>query len=191
MPRRWRPKHCFEKGMVARCRAKLTQDLAGTWGRYGACCRPKHCYTFTCPRNRARYRMELFLNFVWVLLFAPAGWIWWRSRNGFDAGRCFWTLACALVLLFPVISATDDLHAAAQAMEESSTTKRSLTNGNVARTQHEVPSHPVLISPAFANAGLAQICACIQKASCSFPKAHVSGIDGDRAPPTSFLTYTS
>jgi hypothetical protein len=71
--------------------------------------------------------MELFLNLCWLSLLLPA-FLLWRQRAGSDSplqGRALrpiiflGALACALILLFPVISATDDLHAMRPEMEES------------------------------------------------------------------------
>jgi hypothetical protein len=73
--------------------------------------------------------MELLLNLAWLLLALPAYWLWQRSFDARAQGRlgslkCLLSLACLLVLLFPVISATDDLHAMRAEMEESSPGKR-------------------------------------------------------------------
>jgi hypothetical protein len=75
--------------------------------------------------------MELLLNLVWLLLALPAYRLWRRSSNGgpvlaTSSLQSFLVLGCTLVLLFPVISATDDLHAMRAEMEESSTSKRAL-----------------------------------------------------------------
>jgi len=74
--------------------------------------------------------MELLLNLTWLLLAIPAYWLWRRSFNTRALGKlgslqCLLALACLLVLLFPVISATDDLHVMRTEMEESSPGKRS------------------------------------------------------------------
>jgi hypothetical protein len=73
--------------------------------------------------------MELLLNLTWLLLALPAYWLWRRSFHTRALGKlgslqCLLALACLLVLLFPVISATDDLHAMRTEMEESSPGKR-------------------------------------------------------------------
>jgi hypothetical protein len=73
--------------------------------------------------------MELLLNLVWVLLALPAYWLWRRSagsQRGPSPLQCLLVLGCALVLLFPVISATDDLHAMRAEMEESASNKRTV-----------------------------------------------------------------
>jgi hypothetical protein len=74
--------------------------------------------------------IELLLNLVWILLALPAYWLWRRSA-GSTASRpsplqCVLALGCTLVLLFPVISATDDLHAMRAEMEESASSKRTV-----------------------------------------------------------------
>jgi hypothetical protein len=74
--------------------------------------------------------MELLLNLAWVLLALPAYWLWRGSRsraeNRSTSLQCLFALACALVMLFPVISATDDLHAMRCEIEESPISKRSI-----------------------------------------------------------------
>jgi hypothetical protein len=75
--------------------------------------------------------MELLLNLAWLLLALPAYWLWRRGAESRLARRvsslqCLLALACALVLLFPVVSASDDLHAMRAEMEDSSTNKRTV-----------------------------------------------------------------
>ena len=75
--------------------------------------------------------MELLLNLAWLLLALPAYHLW-RDSGCVRAGRritsaqCILALGCLLVVLFPVVSATDDLHAMRAEMEESQVSKRSL-----------------------------------------------------------------
>ena len=70
--------------------------------------------------------MEVLLNIIWVLV-AMGAFFFWQAQVEGAAKRCehntryrLLALTIALVLLFPVISLTDDLHAAQAAMEESS-----------------------------------------------------------------------
>jgi hypothetical protein len=74
--------------------------------------------------------MELLLNIVWLTLALPAIWMW-RHESVCPGDSCrlhrirpFLLFTCVLVLLFPVISATDDLHAMRQEIEESGPSKR-------------------------------------------------------------------
>ena len=82
--------------------------------------------------------MELLLNLVWVTLALVAFWAFLRKRRA-----CAWTarvpyltallsLACMLALLFPVVSASDDLHPTQAVLEDA--TKR--INQFVAPFQH-------------------------------------------------------
>ena len=70
--------------------------------------------------------MELLLNLVWVALALVALWAFLRQRRS-----CEWTaripclkallaIACVLVLLFPVVSASDDLHPTQAVLEDAS-----------------------------------------------------------------------
>jgi len=75
--------------------------------------------------------VELLLNLAWLLLALPACWLWRRHVSARRAGKpssaqALLSLGCLLVLLFPVISATDDLHAMRAEMEDSSISKRTV-----------------------------------------------------------------
>jgi hypothetical protein len=67
--------------------------------------------------------MEVILNLVWLLI-AVAALVAWRAqwmrswRRYAPLGAV--ALGCALILLFPEISITDDLHGEQAVMEESS-----------------------------------------------------------------------
>ena len=82
--------------------------------------------------------MELFLNLAWLLLALPAYWLWRssrcaRSERRFSSLQCLLALASVLVLLFPVVSATDDLHAMQTEMEESAPGKRTIRQAGTDR----------------------------------------------------------
>jgi hypothetical protein len=75
--------------------------------------------------------MELFLNLAWLLLALPAYFLWRGCRSTsaarrFTAVQCLLALGCMLVILFPVVSATDDLRAMRAEMEECPVSKRSI-----------------------------------------------------------------
>jgi hypothetical protein len=79
--------------------------------------------------------MELLLNLAWLLLVLPAYWLWRGSRrtraeHNFSSLQCLLALGCVLVMLFPVISATDDLLAMRTEMEESPISKRSVRHAS-------------------------------------------------------------
>jgi hypothetical protein len=100
--------------------------------------------------------MELLLNLAWLLLALPAYWLWRRSFHTRALGKlgslqCLLALACLLVLLFPVISATDDLHVMRTEMEESSPGKRSARQAAAEKTSvwnsRWQPQPPLLCLP--------------------------------------------
>lgn len=71
--------------------------------------------------------MELLLNIAWIMLALPAYWLCRKANSrGLKPLPCVLTLSCVLVLLFPVISATDDLHAVRAEMEDSAVSKRAV-----------------------------------------------------------------
>lgn len=80
--------------------------------------------------------MELLLNLLWVMLAVPAFLIWRRERGSSRDGRphSLLVLGCVLALLFPVISATDDLHPIRAEMEENNPSKRIVKQSPSARS---------------------------------------------------------
>ena len=98
-------------------------------------------------------QMELLLNLLWLLLVMPAFWLWRYSRTAPERRaasplHCLLALACLLVILFPVISATDDLHAMRAEMEESPSSKRSIGQSSGDPQSFVLPAlPPALFSP--------------------------------------------
>src|SRR5579872_5902662 len=78
--------------------------------------------------------MELLLNILWLLLAVPAFWMWQHPRgNGEGTHACgplraLALLGCVLLLLFPVVSATDDIHAIRPEIEESQSKRIACAN---------------------------------------------------------------
>ena len=138
--------------------------------------------------------MELLLNLAWVLLALPAYWLWRRTAGARLARRvssvqCLLALGCVLVLLFPVISATDDVHAMRAEMEDSAISKRTVrqagsdkSSGWVNRLQGPpatVASAGWLAAP---EVGLLEV-----SVACVSPLARPCVFHGGRAPPFSLL----
>jgi hypothetical protein len=139
--------------------------------------------------------MELLLNLSWLTLALPAIWMWrhesvcdkdcWRL----DPIRLFLLLGCALVLLFPVVSATDDLHAMRQVMEESSPSKRVVkqTVGfKVLAGLSNAGVLPAVISPVSAGPS-DEVCGRVLVASIVLPQSARADESASRAPPFSSL----
>jgi hypothetical protein len=70
--------------------------------------------------------MELLLNLVWIALALAGFFVFAHGRRAFPQfaktpyRNSMLALACALVLLFPVVSASDDLHPSQAVVEEAS-----------------------------------------------------------------------
>jgi hypothetical protein len=70
--------------------------------------------------------MELGLNLFWVVVAVTSLTLWLRQRSRWSASsqskrslRGLITLGCALAVLFPIISLTDDIHGEQLAVEDS------------------------------------------------------------------------
>ena len=74
-----------------------------------------------------------------------------NRRRGFSSLQCLLALGCVLVLLFPVISATDDLHAMRAEMEESPVSKRSIRQASAEKNPiprlQSPPALPTGVAP--------------------------------------------
>ena|ERR1700730_8294111 len=86
--------------------------------------------------------MELLLNILWLMLALPALIVWRRSTSSpRSSGRrglgklgpapSIVLLCCLLALLFPVVSASDDLHPIRAEMEESGPSKRTVRHSGI------------------------------------------------------------
>ncbi|MFZ0706273.1 MAG: hypothetical protein WAM71_11770 [Candidatus Korobacteraceae bacterium] len=85
--------------------------------------------------------MELLLNLIWMTLALAALCAFASrrsdspliSRSGW--GKALLALSCSIVLLFPIISASDDLHPAQAAVEDASKRVQSaLVSGSTERS---------------------------------------------------------
>ncbi len=138
--------------------------------------------------------MELLLNLAWLLLVLPAYWLW-RRDAGLRGARwvtslqCLLALGCALVLLFPVISASDDLHAMRAEMEDSSISKRTVRQSGSDRNSawaHRLQGPPAAVASAVRlvppEVRLLEV-----SVACVSPLARACVFHGSRAPPFSLL----
>ena len=138
--------------------------------------------------------MELVLNLAWLLLALPAYWLWCGSRTAsaerkFSSLQCLLALGCVLVILFPVISATDDLMAMRTEMEESPISKRSAHQTSYDKapawyTRLQAP--PVLPGTPASFAPVSEHGSVFLKLSILLP-AGPPIVPAGRAPPTSCL----
>lgn len=138
--------------------------------------------------------MELLLNLAWVLLALPAYCLWRRDARmrlarPVSSLQCLLALGCVLVLLFPVISASDDLHAMRAEMEDSSISKRTVrqagsdTNSSWA---NRLQGPPAMVASVMSLAAPEVRLLEVSVASVS-PLAMPCVFHGGRAPPSSLL----
>ncbi len=138
--------------------------------------------------------MELFLNLCWLMLALPA-YLLWRQRVSTNPwGRAslviICTLGCALVLLFPVVSVSDDLHAVAQTMEES---KRGMHHLGACCRSHQAVDHDLLrVLPAYGPLNIvATQVGMVVPLSASSLELHLAAIPAGRAPPSLVPVFVS
>jgi len=95
--------------------------------------------------------MELLLNLVWVVLAVAALCAWGCRRGEAQSRSQLIAVICLMALLFPVISATDDLNAMRSEMEDSSPSKRGLKQAVTGKTawQQAIQNPPALLASAF------------------------------------------
>lgn len=106
------------------------------------------------PSRSVAFSMELFLNLCWLALLLPAYLLWRHRISSQPWTRASFviicTLGCSLVLLFPVVSASDDLHAVGQAMEESERGFPHSGHCACARALHSLTRASLFVLPASA-----------------------------------------
>ena len=135
--------------------------------------------------------MELLLNLAWLLLALPAYWLWSASRSAparrFTSLQCLLALGCALFILFPVISATDDLCAMRNEMEESPAGKRCICQApGDKHASGKSPSQPALAAVSQPLVASAQDRHLVPALRLGIP-ARPAVARGSRAPPVGFF----
>jgi hypothetical protein len=116
-------------------------------------------------------------------LLGPGAYLWLRQRRSAKPIFQFSiALACLLFLLFPVISATDDLHALRQEMEESST-KRTQKQVSKRSAAHDFSAPPVQLASAVSFPPSNLVCGCVLAFSASVAASGHTDNSAARAPP--------
>jgi hypothetical protein len=133
--------------------------------------------------------MEYFLNCCWLLLFVPAFCIWHGQTKRVGTGRhrsmaCLLALVCAVFLLFPVISASDDLHAMRAELEESGSGKRTFRQAPDQRTcsQSHFAPPAARLTPVFVFSLGNQVSRTTEK-PVAVPSLPLLSVRSSRAPP--------
>jgi hypothetical protein len=124
----------------------------------------------------------------WLLLLGPGAYLWLRQRRRAKPIFQFSiALACLLFLLFPVISATDDLHALRQEMEECNYNKRALKQIAKRATGQDFTSPPAQVSSTVSFPPPHQVCGFVLAFFAPAPASAGSGVSASRAPPALHL----
>lgn len=95
--------------------------------------------------------MELLLNVIWMTLATGAFWVFLHSRlaarRRFSYHKSLIALACVALLLFPIVSASDDLHPA-QALVEDATKRiqHAVSPQQLPGSHSTVPLVPMLLA---------------------------------------------
>lgn len=139
--------------------------------------------------------MELLLNLIWVLLAVPAFWLWRREALPSHRSRCLNPVRCVLalgfilLLLFPVISATDDLRAMQPETEECPAGRRACRSAeNEKDHAPNMGTAPALIGMFVAFAPADEFHGLIISSRSENPVGVLRGAATGRAPPNSLLS---
>jgi hypothetical protein len=133
--------------------------------------------------------MEVLLNILWLALCNLAVWYWllrWqRDRQRRSMAVQFSTLACILVLLFPVISASDDLYAIQVPFEITGAQKSSRASLSGKSSFPQLNHHARSGALAWTLSQSADVCVDVISADDALPfcPASISHPPQDRAPP--------
>jgi hypothetical protein len=134
--------------------------------------------------------MELLLNLVWLTFALLALGSRWQARSERHRDRLtpLVVLSCVLILLFPVISVTDDLHPIRPEMEESSVSKK-IKAARHASSNHSAvfDSLPTQSACSFLFSPHSRICGQVLAELALLPESVGLCKDACRAPPASTL----
>ena len=127
--------------------------------------------------------MELLLNLFWLLIAASALYAWGRRRDGVAARSHLIALICLLTLLFPVISATDDLHAMRPEIEDAASNRRAFRAGTVDKAAspgafHSPPALPAVFAAILPLAVVARFTDPLKSVARSFGFRFVENVRG-------------
>ena len=134
--------------------------------------------------------MELLLNLFWLTVALLTVGLWWRDARAVGSQRRgqrlsqFVVLSCGLVLLFPVVSVTDDLHPLRPEMEESNRSKKIKgTADNSSQHTGVFGPLPAQVDACFSSAPRSRICGQVLAQPTPVPKSPDVCTGACRAPP--------
>jgi len=136
--------------------------------------------------------MEFLLNILWLALALPAVLICWRDRGpAGNPGRigCFQVVVlagCLLMLVFPVVSVSDDLHSMSAEIEEFGALKRTLKQAVATKSLTNFDKElPARLYPALSFRPENRPCGTLLESSDCLPEQIAARAATCRAPPAS------
>jgi hypothetical protein len=136
--------------------------------------------------------MELVLNLLWLMLAVPVSVLCWHARQSARGSREYRRLhfcmlaVCLLALLFPVISASDDLNAMRVEFEESSSAPTSIKSATSDSHSHRGSwSVAAVVVCPFSLGFRNEACGEVSQSAPVLPEHVFFAPFGDRAPPLS------
>jgi len=129
--------------------------------------------------------MELLLNLSWLVFALVAVGLWWHARSEQCCNRLpqLVVLSCVLILLFPVVSVTDDLHPIRPEMEESSPSKKIKAIPASSNNSGVFDSLPAHVACSFLFSPHCKVCGQILAELAPVPETAQLCKDACRAPP--------
>ncbi len=133
--------------------------------------------------------MELLLNVFWLTSALFALGLWWRDSVSTHPGRVrnrlpkFLLLSCVLILLFPVVSVTDDLHPLRPEMEESPSKRIKVAADKCSNHLGDSGSLPAQIDCGFTFSPQSNICGQVIDKPANIPQLPQFSESSCRAPP--------
>ncbi len=130
--------------------------------------------------------MELILNLAWLLLAVPAFLVWRGRALSRKPGslQALLILGGLLAILFPVVSATDDLRAMRSEVEESSVTKRTLRHASPDKSSASGLHSPVAFVSVASDFFVPEVAWLGQSSSEPLSPSRLASDESSRAPPT-------
>lgn len=138
--------------------------------------------------------LELLLNLAWlVIAIASYVFLGWRlacsnttRASGLSRIQCIVALSCALAILFPVISLTDDLHEMQATLEDVSSARLVIKQCGVSHSlssRRALPSIPFVV-PSFATGANWSLLGIVAAQKTSHPLPVLEASTSSRAPPS-------
>jgi hypothetical protein len=133
--------------------------------------------------------VESLFDIAWFLLLIPSFCLWVRRPRDVKYLQCSLTIVCLLVLLFPIISASDDLRPPTADFEEIAPTKKFSQASASTKCGYHVHNHFVLQAPLWQHCMSDWICK-LETGTSLVPFSLVLGVFRGRAPPSTFSSIT-